>query len=103
MIVTGEGILAITWNFLSFAGNLVVASLSQEFLGVGWTSQARVWIPLKLRGKCFGSRNRWLNVRTVFFPLLAFVLFEADATALWPYRAHHLRRGRPLRQPDLAA
>ena len=64
----------------------VVASLSQAFLGVGWTSWVRVWVPSKLRGKYFGSRNRWLNVGTVVFLLLALVLFEADATALWPYQ-----------------
>jgi len=63
-----------------------VASLSQAFLGVGWTSWVRVWVPSKLRGKYFGQRNRWLNAGTVVFLLLALVLFECDETALWPYQ-----------------
>ena len=64
----------------------VVASLSQAFLGVGWTSWVRAWVPAKLRGKYFGARNRWLNVGTVVFLLLALVLFEADENALWSYQ-----------------
>jgi MFS family permease len=64
----------------------VVASLSQAFLGVGWTSWVRAWVPAKLRGKYFGARNRWLNVGAVVFLLLALVLFEADENTLWPYQ-----------------
>jgi MFS family permease len=64
----------------------VVASLSAAFVGVGWTSWVRVWVPSKLRGKYFGKRNRWLNLGTVVFLLLALALFEADETALWPYQ-----------------
>lgn len=63
-----------------------VASLSQAFLGVGWTSWVRVWVPARLRGKYFGARNRWLNAGTVVFLLLALVLFETDENALWPYQ-----------------
>lgn len=63
-----------------------VASLSQAFLGVGWTSWVRAWVPAKLRGKYFGRRNRWLNAGTVVFLLLALVLFELDGQALWPYQ-----------------
>jgi MFS family permease len=64
----------------------VVASLSQAFLGVGWTSWVRVWVPSKLRGKYFGARNRWLNAGTLAFLVLVLALFEADETALWPYQ-----------------
>jgi MFS family permease len=64
----------------------VVASLSQAFLGVGWTSWVRAWVPSKLRGKYFGQRNRWLNTGTVVFLVLALVLFEWDEQALWPYQ-----------------
>lgn len=65
---------------------LIVASLSQAFLGVGWTSWVRVWVPSRLRGKYFGARNRWLNVGTMAFLLLALALFEAEEAALWPYQ-----------------
>ena len=64
----------------------IVASLSQAFVGVGWTSWVRVWVPSKLRGKYFGKRNRWLNLGTVIYLLLALVLFEWDEVALWPYQ-----------------
>lgn len=63
-----------------------VASLSQAFVGVGWTSWVRVWVPSKLRGKYFGRRNRWLNLGTVVFLLLALVLFESNEHDLWPYQ-----------------
>lgn len=62
-----------------------VSSLSQALLGVGWTSWVRVWVPSRLRGKYFGTRNRWLNAGTVVFLLLALVLFEANEHDLWPY------------------
>jgi MFS family permease len=64
----------------------MVASLSQAFLGVAWTSWVRVWVPSKLRGKYFGARNRWLNVANVVFLLLALVLFETEENAVWPYQ-----------------
>jgi MFS family permease len=64
----------------------VVASLSQAFLGVGWTSWVRTWVPARIRGKYFGRRNRWLNASTVAFLLLALALFERDESALWPYQ-----------------
>lgn len=64
-----------------------VSSLSLAFLGVGWTSWVRDWVPSSLRGKYFGRRNRWLNVSTVLFLLLALVLFESNEGALWPFQA----------------
>lgn len=63
-----------------------VASLSQAFVGVGWTSWVRVWVPSKIRGKYFGKRNRWLNIGTVVFLLLALALFAENETSLWPYQ-----------------
>lgn len=62
------------------------ASLSQSFLGVGWTSWVKDWVPARLRGQYFGRRNRWLNLSTVVFLLLALVLFEWNEHALWPYQ-----------------
>jgi len=64
----------------------VVSSLSQAFVGVGWTSWVRVWVPARLRGKYFGRRNRWLNLSTVIFLVLALVLFQWDEKALWPFQ-----------------
>ena len=64
----------------------VVSSLSQAFVGVGWTSWVRTWVPARLRGKYFGRRNRWLNLSTVIFLALALVLFQWDEKALWPFQ-----------------
>lgn len=72
----------VAWLFFVF---FAVSSLSQALLGVGWTSWVRVWVPSQLRGKYFGRRNRWINMGTVLFLLLAWVLFEANHHDLWPY------------------
>ncbi len=64
----------------------IVASLSQAFLGVGWTSWVREWVPRRLRGQYFGKRNRWLNASTVVFLVAVLLLFRADEKALWPYQ-----------------
>lgn len=62
------------------------ASLSQSFLGVGWTSWVKDWVPARLRGQYFGQRNRWLNLSSVVFLLLAMSLFRWSEHALWPYQ-----------------
>jgi len=64
----------------------LVASVSQALVGVGWTSWVRVWVPARVRGHYFGRRNRWLNVSTVVFLLLALVLFDWQEDELWPYQ-----------------
>lgn len=64
----------------------LVSSLSQAFLGVGWTSWVRAWVPSRVRGKYFGRRNRWLNLSTVGFLVFALVLFEIDEHELWTYQ-----------------
>jgi len=69
--------------FLTF---FVLVSLSQSFLGVGWTSWVKDWVPARLRGQYFGRRNRWLNLSTVIFLILALALFEWNEQALWPYQ-----------------
>jgi MFS family permease len=64
----------------------LLASISQSFAGVGWTSWVKDWVPTRLRGQYFGQRNRWLNLSTVIFLLLALALFEFNENALWPYQ-----------------
>ena len=64
----------------------LLASLSQSFGAVGWTSWVKDWVPTRLRGQYFGKRNRWLNVSTVVFLLLALLLFKWNEHALWPYQ-----------------
>lgn len=64
----------------------LISSLSQAFLGIGWTSWVKAWVPSKVRGKYFGRRNRWLNLSTVGFLIFALVLFEIDEHALWTYQ-----------------
>lgn len=63
-----------------------IASLSQAFLGVGWTAWVRVWVPARVRGHYFGVRNRWLNLATVLYLALAMVLFKVQERELWPFQ-----------------
>lgn len=64
----------------------LLASLSQSFGAVGWTSWVKDWVPARLRGQYFGKRNRWLNLSTVVFLLLALALFRWNEHALWPFQ-----------------
>ena len=63
-----------------------VSSLSHAFLSVGWTSWVREWVPSRVRGQYFGQRNRWLNLSTVVYLLLALGLFEMAEHDLWPFQ-----------------
>ena len=44
-------------------------SLTQSLAGVSWLSWIQEWIPERLRGKYFGSRNRIIGLVTVIFIL----------------------------------
>ncbi len=57
---------------LYFAG----ISLSQSMAGVSWISWVQEWIPERLRGKYFGSRNRIIGLVTVVFILLTSEIFD---------------------------
>jgi MFS family permease len=46
-----------------------IISLTQSMAGVSWTSWIQEWVPERLRGKYFGSRNRILGLVTVTFIL----------------------------------
>lgn len=69
-----------------FFAFFLLASMSLSFASVGWTSWVKDWVPSRVRGRYFGVRNRWLNLSTVVFLLLALALFEVDEHALWPYQ-----------------
>jgi MFS family permease len=64
----------------------VLSSLSHAFIGVGWTTWVRDWVPLGVRGIYFGRRNRWLSLVTVGYLVLAITVFEIWEFALWPYQ-----------------
>jgi MFS family permease len=51
-------------------------SLTQSLAGVSWLSWIQEWIPERLRGKYFGSRNRVIGLVTVAFILLVGELFS---------------------------
>lgn len=51
-------------------------SLSQSLAGVSWLSWIQEWIPERIRGKYFGSRNRVMGLVTVAFILLTTWIFN---------------------------
>ena len=53
-----------------------VISLSQSMAGVSWMSWIQEWIPERLRGKYFGSRNRIMGLVTVGFILITGGIFS---------------------------
>lgn len=64
-----------------------LSSLSHAFIGVGWTTWVRDWVPTGVRGVYFGKRNRLLSVVSVAYLLLAISVFEIAEHSLWPYQA----------------
>jgi MFS family permease len=64
----------------------VLASLSQAFLSIGWTAWVRSWVPRKIQGHYFGSRNRWISLITLVFLAAAMLLFHLNEKALWPFQ-----------------
>ncbi len=69
-----------------FVGFFLMTSLSQAFIGVGWTSWVRDIVPRAVSGTFFGRRNRWISLVTVGFLLLAIGLFYVAEEALWPFQ-----------------
>ena len=55
------------WFVTLFAISAAVTSLT----GVSWMSWVQEWVPLRLRGKYFGRRNRMLQAAQVLFLVLA--------------------------------
>jgi hypothetical protein len=68
-----------------FTGFFLMASPSQAFFGIGWTTWLRDWVPQRLRGGYVGSRNRWMSVATIAYLLFIMGLFELGQDALWPF------------------
>lgn len=64
----------------------VFASLSGAFLGVGWTSWVRDWVPTQLRGTYFGRRNLYIGLVNVSYFLAALLLFEYYDNSLLPFQ-----------------
>lgn len=48
-----------------------VTSFCSALTGVGWNSWVQEWVPVRLRGKYFGRRNRLLQVANMLFLLAA--------------------------------
>ncbi|MET0263855.1 MAG: MFS transporter [Rariglobus sp.] len=55
------------WFITLFAMSAAVTALT----GVSWMSWVQEWVPVRLRGKYFGRRNRLLQVSQIFFLVLA--------------------------------
>lgn len=63
------------------------SSLSAALLGIGWTAWVRSWVPRRVQGRYFGTRNRWMSFCTVGLLVFVMILFERSAKAIWPYQA----------------
>lgn len=53
-----------------------IISLTQSMAGVSWMSWIQEWVPERIRGKYFGSRNRILGLVTVSFILATGEVFD---------------------------
>lgn len=73
------------------AGRLMLAtfaiiSLSQSMAAVSWMSWIQEWVPPRLRGKYFGSRNRILGLVTVVFILLTGEVFSRFGESMLAFK-----------------
>ena len=58
----------------------LVSSFCATLTGVSWNAWVQEWVPARLRGKYFGSRNRLLQ-----FSTLSFLLLSGWILATWEY------------------
>ncbi len=75
------GVFAVMLSFLPadnpqvaaqwIAGWFFVTSFCASLTGVGWNSWVQEWVPVRLRGKYFGRRNRLLQIANMLFLLAA--------------------------------
>ena len=63
LLPTGQTALAGQW----FLGIFAVSAALTAFTGVSWTSWMQEWVPLGLRGKYFGMRNRLVQIAQFLF------------------------------------
>ncbi|MBX3750361.1 MAG: MFS transporter [Opitutaceae bacterium] len=75
-IPVGDPAAAGRWLIAWFA----VSSVCIAIAGVSWNSWVQEWVPVRLRGKYFGRRNRLLQVST-----LLFLLATGWVLAQWDY------------------
>lgn len=90
----GWGVMAAALSFLPPADTasatrwflvfFIFSAAVTAFTGVSWTSWVQEWVPARLRGKYFGSRNRLLQVTQIVFLLTVGWLLTTD---LDPVRA----------------
>ncbi len=75
-IPTHDPVAAARWLIIWF----FASSLCISIAGVSWNSWVQEWVPVRLRGKYFGRRNRLLQVST-----LLFLLVTGWVLAHWEY------------------
>lgn len=61
-------------------GWFLISSLFAALMAVGWNSWVQEWVPSRVRGKYFGSRNRLVQFSTT-----AFLLVAGAVIAHWHY------------------
>jgi len=71
------------WVFILF---FIFASASASLVGVGWTAWVQSWVPERIRGSYFGQRNRYIQIATVTFFLLALLLFSGWLEGVRPFQ-----------------
>jgi MFS family permease len=54
----------------------ILTSASSSFLGLGWLSWIRSWVPQDIRGAYFGKRNRYIALVTLGFLFMSMGLLE---------------------------
>lgn len=92
------------WFFGLFAVSAAITSLT----GVSWMSWVQEWIPVRLRGKYFGRRNRVLQTAQIVFLLLSGLLVSRLAGSVAAFQclilgAALLRVGSVLFQRSIIA
>lgn len=70
------------WFFAVFAVSAAITSLT----GVSWMSWVQEWIPVRLRGKYFGRRNRLLQTAQIVFLLLTGLLVSRMGGSVAAYQ-----------------
>jgi MFS family permease len=65
-----------------FMALFALLGLTAAFAGVGWTSWIQEWVPGRLRGKYFGSRNQVIQVATAAFLILIGALLRRNHSSV---------------------
>jgi MFS family permease len=66
-----------------FIGFFTISSFSMAMLGLGWTSWINEFVPLRIRGKYFGRRNRYNSISAIVFLMICALIFQFVKNPIW--------------------